>query len=72
MDQLSEDKIRQVLKQVPVPGQKGDIISLNLLSGLAVRDGVVHVSIETSPDQLERMEDVRKNCEGYWWNSRYS
>ena len=63
MDQPSEDKIRQVLKQVPVPGQKGDIISLNLLSGLVVRDGVVHVSIETSPDQLELMEDVRKNCE---------
>ena len=63
MDQPSEDKIRQVLKQVPVPGQKGDIISLNLLSGLVVRDGVVHVSIETSPDQLEWMEVVRKNCE---------
>ena len=62
MDQLSEDKIRQVLRQIPVPGQKGDIVSLKLLSGLVVRNGVVHLSIETSPDQLELMEDVRKNC----------
>lgn len=63
MDQASEDKIRQVLRQVPVPGKKGDIISLKLLSGLVVNNGVVQLSIESSPDQLELMEDVRKNCE---------
>ena len=63
MDQPSEDKIRQVLKQVPVPGQNGDIISLNILSGLAVRDGIVHISLETSRDQIALMEGVRKNCE---------
>ena len=63
MNELSNNTIKQVLRQVPVPGQKGDIISLKLLSGLVVRDGTVHISIETTPDQIETMEDVRKNCE---------
>ena len=63
MNELSDDTIKQVLREVPVPGQKGDIISLKLLSGLVVRDGIVHISIETTPDQIEMMEGVRKNCE---------
>ena len=63
MNELSDDTIKQVLREVPVPGQKGDIISLKLLSGLVVRDGIVNISIETTPDQIEMMEGVRKNCE---------
>ena len=63
MNELSDETIEQVLRQVPVPGQKGDIISLKLLSGLVVRDGIVRISIETTPDQIEMMEGVRKNCE---------
>ena len=63
MNELSDNTIKQVLRQVPVPGQKGDIISLELLSGLVVRDGIVNIAIETTPDQMEMMEGVRKNCE---------
>ena len=63
MNELSDDTIKQVLRKVPVPVKKGDIISLQLLSGLVVRDGIVHISIETTPDQIEMMEGVRKNCE---------
>ena len=63
MDKLSEDSIKQVLRQIPVPGQKGDIVSLELLEGLVVREGVVHISIKTTLDKIEAMEGVRKNCE---------
>lgn len=63
MDEVSEESITQVLQQIPVPGRQGDVISLGLVSGLVVRNGIVHLSIETSPAEAETMENVRLNCQ---------
>ena len=63
MVEVSEDAITQVLRQIPVSDQEGDIVSLGLLAGLVVNNGIVHISIETTLGRAEMMEDVRKNCE---------
>lgn len=63
MATVSEDKILDALQHVPVPGDTDDVVTLGLVSGLVVRDGLVQLSIETTPDKVPEMEGVRQACE---------
>ena len=63
MSSVTEDQILDVLQKVSVPGETHDLVALGLVSGLAVRDGLVQLSIETTPDKVPEMEEVRQICE---------
>jgi len=63
MSSVSEDQILDALQTVSVPGEKNDVVELGLVSGLAVRDGLVQLSIETTPEKVPEMEEVRQTCE---------
>ena len=61
MATVSEDHILDALKNITVPGEDQDLGTLGLISGLVVRDGLVQLSIETTPDKVPEMEEVRQN-----------
>jgi len=63
MATLSENQILNALKTISVPGSTEDIESSGLISGLAVRDGLVQLSINCTPDKVPEMETFRENCE---------
>jgi ATP-binding protein involved in chromosome partitioning len=63
MASVTEDKIAEALTQVQVPDLDGDVISLDLVSGIVVKDGMVHIMVETTQERAPVMEDVRKECE---------
>ena len=63
MASVEEEQIIEALKGVPVPGQGADVVSLGLISGLVVKDRMVHLSIDTSAEKAQEMEQVRVACE---------
>ena len=63
MADLTEDMVLAALRQVDEPDRGGDVISLGMISGLAVRDGHVAFAIEVTPEEGPRMEPLRKACE---------
>ncbi len=63
MAQVSEQQILDALKAVRDPERDNDVVSLDMISGIIVKDGNVGFSIEIAPSRAERMEPVRKACE---------
>ena len=63
MATVTEEQILDALQQVSVPGETHDVAELGLVSGLVVRDGLVQLSIETTPDKVPEMEEFRQACE---------
>jgi len=63
MADLTEDTVLAALRQVTEPDRGGDVISLGMISGLAVRDGHVAFAIEVTPEEGPRKEPLRKACE---------
>jgi len=63
MASVDEELIVEALRGVPVPGRNGDVVTLGLISGLVVKDRMVHLSIETSAAKAKEMEQVRLACE---------
>ena len=63
MTSVDEERIYKALGDVRMPGGGGDVISAGRLSGLTVKDGTVHISINTSPEEAPLMDDVRQSCE---------
>ena len=63
MSKVTEEQILDTLQSVDVPGKGQSVVSLGLISGIAVKDGLVHVSIETTPENAKEMENVRQACE---------
>ena len=60
---VTEEQILDALQAVQIPGENRSVVALGLISGLAVKDGLVHISIETSPENVPEMEEVRQACE---------
>ena len=60
---VTEEQILDALQAVQIPGENQSVVALGLISGLAVKDGLVHISIETSPENVPEMEEVRQACE---------
>ena len=63
MSKVTEEHILDTLQSVDVPGKGQSVVSLGLISGIAVKDGLVHVSIETTAENAKEMENVRQACE---------
>jgi len=63
MNPVTETHIAEVLANVIVPDLNDNVISLGLISGMVVKDGMVHIMVETTKERAVIMEDVRKKCE---------
>jgi ATP-binding protein involved in chromosome partitioning len=63
MAKVTEEQVVQALKSVIDPERGADIVSLNMLSGLVVRDGNVAFSIEVDPKRGAQAEPVRHAAE---------
>ena len=63
MARVSEEQVLQTLKGVVDPDRGQDVVSLGMISGLAVRDGHVGFTIEVDAKRGPGMEPLRKACE---------
>ncbi|RMD62174.1 MAG: iron-sulfur cluster carrier protein ApbC [Alphaproteobacteria bacterium] len=63
MPQVTEQQVRDALKNVVEPEAGRDIISLGMVSGVVIRDGNVGFAIEVDPRKGPRMEPLRKQAE---------
>ena len=63
MASFGEQQVLTALKSVIDPGRGRDLVSLGMISGIAIRDGNVAFSIETEPSRAAALEPVRKAAE---------
>jgi ATP-binding protein involved in chromosome partitioning len=63
MASFGEQQVLTALKSVMDPGRGRDLVSLGMISGIAIRDGNVAFSIETEPSRAAALEPVRKAAE---------
>src|SRR5258708_32638553 len=63
MSTVGEQQVLDALRQVRDSERGGDIVSLGMVSGLAVRDGHVAFALEVEPARAERLEPLRKAAE---------
>jgi ATP-binding protein involved in chromosome partitioning len=63
MAAVTERQILDALRQVRDPDRGSDIVSLNMVSGMVVRDGNVGFAIEVEPERGPRLEPLRKAAE---------
>jgi len=63
MAAITEKQILAALSTVPDPDRGADIVSLGMVSGMAIRDGNVAFSIEVEPERGPRLEPLRKAAE---------
>ena len=60
---VTERQVIEALSGVTDPDRGGDIVSLGMVSGIAIRDGNVAFSIEVEPERGPRLEPLRKAAE---------
>jgi ATP-binding protein involved in chromosome partitioning len=63
MAAVTERQILDALGKVRDPDKGGDIVSLNMVSGIVIRDGNVGFAIEVEPERGPRLEPLRKAAE---------
>jgi ATP-binding protein involved in chromosome partitioning len=63
MAAVTERQILDALRQVRDPEKGGDIVSLNMISGMVIRDGNVGFAIEVEPERGPRLEPLRQAAE---------
>jgi ATP-binding protein involved in chromosome partitioning len=63
MAEVTEQQIIQALSRVMDPDRKADIVSLGMVSGLAVKNGHVAFAIEVDPQRGPHLEPLRKEAE---------
>ena len=68
MSQVTEEQIVAALKSVIEPAKQKDIVSLEMISGLVVKDGNVGFAIEVDPAVGGKMEPLRKAAEKAVYN----
>ena len=63
MSQITEQQILDALKGVQDPENGKDIVSLDMISGLVIKDGNVGFAIEVAPERGPKLEPLRKAAE---------
>ncbi|HXC26594.1 MAG TPA: iron-sulfur cluster carrier protein ApbC [Stellaceae bacterium] len=63
MAAVTERQILDALSQVRDPDKGRDIVSLDMVSGMVIRDGNVGFAIEVEPERGPRLEPLRKAAE---------
>jgi ATP-binding protein involved in chromosome partitioning len=60
---VTEKQILDALSTITDPERGADIVSLGMVSGIAIRDGNIAFSIEVEPERGPRLEPLRKAAE---------
>jgi ATP-binding protein involved in chromosome partitioning len=63
MAAVTERQILDALAAVADPDKGADIVSLGMVSGIAIRDGNVAFAIEVEPERAPRLEPLRRAAE---------
>lgn len=63
MAEVTEQQILDTLKTVTDPDRQADIVSLDMVSGLVIKDGNIGFAIEVDPDRGPALEPLRKAAE---------
>ena len=63
MAQLTETQVLDALRAVKDPDRQTDIVSLNMISGLVVKDSNIGFSIEVDPKRGPQLEPLRQAAE---------
>ncbi|MBM3517168.1 MAG: iron-sulfur cluster carrier protein ApbC [Alphaproteobacteria bacterium] len=63
MPEVSKEEVLAALTGVNDPERGADVVSLGMISGLAMRDGHVTFAIEIKPEEGARKEPLRRACE---------
>jgi len=63
MPDVTAEQVLEALKSVSDPDRGGDIVSLDMLQGLTVKDGKVSFSIEVDPARGPELEGLRQEAE---------
>ena len=63
MAAVTERQILDALGRVRDPDKGGDIVSLNMVTGIVIRDGNVGFAVEVEPERGPRLEPLRKAAE---------
>ncbi len=63
MGMVTETQVLNTLRCVGDPDRGGDIVSLNMVSGVTVRDGHVLFTIEVEPERGPKLEPLRRAAE---------
>ncbi len=63
MNKITEQMILDALGSVIEPGQRKDIVTLGMVSGVIVKDGNVGFAIEVDPSKGAEMEPLRRAAE---------
>ena len=63
MAEVTEQQIIEALKHIHDPDKKADIVSLGMVSGIAVKNGHVAFAIEVEPSRGPNLEPLRKAAE---------
>jgi ATP-binding protein involved in chromosome partitioning len=60
---ITEKQILDALSAIPDPDRGADIVSLNMVSGMVIRDGNVAFAIEVEPERGPKLEPLRRAAE---------
>jgi len=60
---VTEKQVLDALATIADPERGADIVSLGMVSGIAIRDGNVAFAIEVEPERGQRLEPLRKSAE---------
>ena len=63
MSGITEERVLDALKRVIDPEHGSDIVTLGMISGMAIRDGHVQFSIEVDPQRGPHLEPLRQAAE---------
>ncbi|MEQ8965146.1 MAG: iron-sulfur cluster assembly protein, partial [Azospirillaceae bacterium] len=63
MPTVTEAEVREALRGIRDPDRDADIVSLNMIDGLHLKDGRALVSIAVDPRRGERLEPMRAAAE---------
>ena len=58
-DQLTEDMILDILRQISVEGSTVDLVAAGMISGVVIKDGHVGFSLEIDPEDAEAIQPLR-------------
>jgi len=59
MAKLTTDDVLAVLKRIAAPDGRGNLVSANLVSEIAITDGTVMFALTTDPQHVKTMESLR-------------
>jgi len=63
MSAVTQEQVLAALRQVQDPDRKTDIVTLGMVSGLAVREGHVGFTLEVDPERGPKLEPLRSAAE---------